>query len=216
MSADSGVPTYRGKGGIWYQYDWETYACQTAFNADPEKVLKFHEVRRRQVFSCKPHAGYNVITDLQNRGHGVYIITQNIDGLHQKAKSHNILELHGSLWRLRCDHCHLSWDEYDEEYSKTNCDNCGRYNRPDIVWFGDMLNNNTINLALDQIHTCDLFVSIGTSGTVWPAAGLPYEAKSAGAFCIEINPSVSENSDMFDVSINGTAAKDLPNLFNLE
>ena len=102
MSAESGVPTYRGRGGIWSQYNWEEYACQEAFDRDPQKVLKFHELRRRSVLACQPHPGHYVIAELEKTHPQVRVVTQNIDGMHQRAGSRNVTELHGSLWRVRC------------------------------------------------------------------------------------------------------------------
>ncbi|MFC1550513.1 NAD-dependent deacetylase [Candidatus Neomarinimicrobiota bacterium] len=213
MSAESGIPTYRGLGGIWDQYDWAEYACQSAFDADPIKVLKFHELRRNHVFNCKPHAGYYKITEMQQNGHKIHIITQNIDGLHNRAKSDNIIELHGSLWRLRCDTCKSKWDQYDNEYDNIKCSDCGGYKRPDIVWFGDMLDIENIENALSVVRECQLFIGVGTSGVVWPAAGIPFEAKTSGAFCIEINSLPSDKSTIYDETIVGTAMGVIPNLF---
>jgi len=102
MSAESGVPTYRGHGGIWNQYRWEEYACQDAFDADPEKVLKFHELRRAAVLTCTPHPGHAIIAALEEKHQGITVVTQNIDGMHQRAGSRRVIELHGSLWRVRC------------------------------------------------------------------------------------------------------------------
>ena len=102
MSAESGIPTYRGAEGIWEKYNFEEYACETAFQRDHKKVLKFHEIRRRKVGVCKPHKGHEIISIIQKSHASVNIITQNIDGMHQKSGSENIIELHGSLWRLRC------------------------------------------------------------------------------------------------------------------
>ncbi len=213
MSAESGIPTYRGSGGIWDQYDWENYACQSAFDDDPVKVLKFHELRRNHVSNCQPHAGYYKISEMQQSDHKIYIITQNIDGLHYKANSENIIELHGSLWRLRCDNCGKKWDQYNGDYNNLKCHKCGEYKRPDIVWFGDLLDQEIIENALSVVRECQLFIGIGTSGVVWPAAGLPYEAKASGALCVEINPASRDESTIFDKSIVGTAKEIIPNLF---
>ena len=139
MSAESGVPTYRGKGGVWHKYNWEDYACQAAFIRDPEAVLDFHETRRRVLSNCLPHAGHELISDLEKSHENVWIITQNIDGMHQRAGSKNIVELHGSAWRLRCDHCEtILEDNNPEHYNNWKCDN-DHWLRPDIVWFNDFL-----------------------------------------------------------------------------
>ena len=211
MSAESGVPTYRGSGGIWHKYNWEEYACQDAFERNPEKVLDFHELRRKSVLECQPHNGHQFISDLQKSHIGVTVVTQNIDGMHRQAGTENVMELHGSLWRLRCDDCSIVIEDIGESFSKKKCD-CGNYLRPDIVWFGDMLNPNVIQKASDAVQKCDLFISIGTSGVVWPAAGFPMEAKNNGAYCIEINTERTELSYLFDEVIEGKASKVLTDL----
>jgi len=197
MSAESGVPTYRGSGGIWHKYNWKEYACQVAFDKDPQQVLDFHELRRKSVLECETHKGHHFITELQKIYNDVTIVTQNIDGMHQRAGTKNVIELHGSLWRLRCDDCGFAIDDIGESFTKKKCD-CGKYLRPDIIWFEDMLNTKVIQQASERIQECDLFISIGTSGVVWPAAGFPQEAKSNGAYCIEMNTESTELSYLFD------------------
>ncbi|MCJ7800948.1 MAG: NAD-dependent deacylase [Candidatus Marinimicrobia bacterium] len=211
MSAESGVPTYRGSGGIWHKYNWEEFACQEAFDRNPTKVLDFHELRRKSVLKCQPHKGHNFIAELQKSSNGVTIVTQNIDGMHQRIGTNNVIELHGSLWRLRCDACGIAIEDIGESFAKKKCD-CGKYLRPDIVWFDDMLNPNVIQKASDAIQKCDLFISIGTSGVVWPAAGFPQEVKSNGAYCIEINTERTELSYLFDEVIIGKASEVLTDL----
>ncbi len=212
MSAESGVPTYRGRGGVWSQYRWEEFACQEAFDADPQKVLRFHELRRAAVLACAPHAGHFAIAALQKRHPRVTVVTQNIDGMHQRAGSRDVIELHGSLWRLRCPADGLS-EDMGETYGSYTCATCGNWLRPDIIWFGDMLDQGVTNEAVAAIRRCDLFVSIGTSGVVYPAAGFPRFAKDNGARCIEINPEPNEMSSLYDESIREAAGKALPALF---
>jgi len=212
MSAESGVPTYRGRGGVWSQYRWEEYACQEAFDADPEKVLKFHELRRAAVLACKPHAGHAAIAELGKRHPRVTVVTQNIDGMHQRAGSWNVIELHGSLWRLRCP-CDGVTEDIGEKFRSYTCEKCGGWLRPDIIWFGDMLDQGMMSEAIAAIRRCDLFVSIGTSGVVYPAAGFPRFAKENNARCIEINPESNEMSSLYDEEIRNTAGEVLPDLF---
>jgi NAD-dependent deacetylase len=207
MSAESGVPTYRGKGGIWKQYDYEEYACQAAFDRDPEKVLEFHELRRRAVLDCRPHEGHRVIAGLPEAS----VVTQNIDGMHQRAGSRNVIELHGSLWRLRCDRCGTMREDIGRSYEARRC-TCGNWLRPDITWFGDQLDESVMGLAAEIIAGCELFISIGTSGSVWPAAGFPALARRSGARCIEINPEPSGAID-YDLVIRDTASEALTSLF---
>jgi NAD-dependent deacetylase len=212
MSAESGVPTYRGRGGIWSQYRWEEYACQEAFDTDPEKVLKFHELRRAAVLACKPHAGHAAIAELEKKHPRVTVVTQNIDGMHQRAGSIRVIELHGSLWRLRCPYDGIS-EDIGEKYDSYQCEKCGSWLRPHIVWFGDMLDQGVTSEAMAAIRRCDLFISVGTSGVVYPAAGFPRVAKENGAYCIEINPEANEISPLYDESLRDTAGKVLPGLF---
>ena len=206
MSAESGVPTYRGKGGIWHKYNWEDYACQVAFVRNPEAVLDFHETRRRVLIDCLPHAGHKLISDLEKSHENVWIITQNIDGMHQRAGSKNIVELHGSVWRLRCDHCEVVIDDHNpDHYKNWKCDN-DHWLRPDIIWFNDFLIPAIPQKADEIISKSDLFISIGTSGVVWPAAGFPQIAKSNGATLIEINPEPSEQNNLYDHVFRGKAS----------
>jgi NAD-dependent deacetylase len=206
MSAESGVPTYRGKGGIWNHYDFEEYACQEAFERDPEKVLHFHEIRRRAVLDCHPHKGHQVIASIPK----AHVITQNIDGMHQRAGSSGVIELHGSLWWLRCERCDTKKEDFGQSYQTRYC-SCGNLLRPDIIWFGDKLDANVMQEASEIIGACDLFISIGTSGTVWPAAGYPALARKAGAYCIEINPEPGMTG--YDQIIREAAGTALPELF---
>jgi NAD-dependent deacetylase len=210
MSAESGVPTYRGKGGVWSRYDYQEYACQAAFERDPEKVLRFHELRRRTVLDCHPHDGHRLIAAMPE----VCLITQNIDGMHQRAGSRDVVELHGSLWRLRCERCGAGKEDFGRSYETLRCD-CGNWLRPAIVWFGDLLDEAVMHEASELISACDLFVSIGTSGAVWPAAGFPALARRAGAYCIEINPEPS-GTISYDLVIREPASTALPRLFDMK
>ena len=213
MSAESGIPTYRGRGGIWHEYKWEDYACQKAFDLDPKSVLDFHELRRIEALKCKPHIGHSIITDLQDQHDDIWVVTQNIDGMHQRAETKNVIELHGSLWRLRCEkEGEIFYDMDKAEYRSRKC-RCGSGLRPDIIWFNDILDPGPVVKTNELISSCDLFVSIGTSGVVWPAASFPQLAKSSGALCIEINPYPSEQSNIFDHIYYEMAGEGLCKLF---
>jgi len=213
MSAESGVPTYRGLGGLWHEYKWEDYACQNAFINNPEGVLDFHELRRLEALKCVPHSGHKIITQIQDKKPNTVIITQNIDGMHQRAGTDHVVELHGSLWRLRCETEVQVFDDLNNgKYHSRKC-KCGAWLRPDIIWFQDMLDESTVHKATRIISSCDLFISIGTSAVVWPAAGYPKLAKDKGAFCIEINPEETELSPLYDRCIRSTASHALNQLF---
>lgn len=206
MSAESGVPTFRGAGGIWKDYNYEEYACQTAFERDPERVWEFHNYRREVVGACAPNPAHQVVAELQTH-RKVTVVTQNIDGLHQLAGSRVVHELHGGLWRLRCDHCGNRDTRRDVPLLELRCGACHHYWRPDIVWFGDSLNREVIMRAQAALTTCDLLVSIGTSAVVYPAAGLPVLAKQAGALCVEVNPEPTQMSDLYDVCLRSSASE---------
>ena len=209
MSAESGVPTYRGSGGIWNEYKWEEYACESAFKKNPNHVLDFHELRRIEALKCKPHSGHLIIKKIQEKYQNTTIITQNIDGMHQRADNQNIIELHGSLWKIKCQTDGKKFEDLENgHYANRYCD-CGETLRPDIVWFQDMLDEKIVKKTISAISGCALFISIGTSASVWPAAGFPKLAREAGAYCIEINPEITELSSMYDEVIRERAGKGL-------
>jgi NAD-dependent deacetylase len=207
LSAESGIPTYRGKGGIWEEYDYEDYACQRAFDRDPGKVWDFHDVRRLAVAACEPNEGHRRIAATP----GATVVTQNIDGLHQRAGSKGVIELHGSLWRVRCAGCRAVTEAFEAPVHSRRCA-CGAWLRPDIVWFEDMLDPATLRAAGDAIARCDLLVSVGTSGVVYPAADLPRLALSRGAVTVEINPEETPLSPLYTHCLRGGASEMLARL----
>jgi len=209
MSAESGVPTYRGSGGIWNEYKWEEYACESAFKKNPNHVLDFHELRRIEALKCKPHSGHLIIKKIQEKYQNTTIITQNIDGMHQRADNQNIIELHGSLWKIKCQTDGKKFEDLENGYYANRYCDCGETLRPDIVWFQDMLDEKIVKKTMSAISGCALFISIGTSASVWPAAGFPKLAREAGAYCIEINPEKTELSSMYDEVIRERAGKGL-------
>lgn len=213
MSAESGVPTYRGTGGIWHEYNWEEVACQQAWEQEPEKVFKFHDLRRQEALKCDPHAGHDVIAELEKNHPDVTVVTQNIDGMHQRSGNSNVIELHGSIWRVRCEKEGQVFEDLSlDGYEKKTCD-CGEWLRPDIIWFSDFLNPAVVRQADEVIENADLFISVGTSGVVFPAAGYPMLAKNSGAEMIEINPEPSDQSYLFDSVHREPAGNALQKLF---
>jgi NAD-dependent deacetylase len=212
MSAESGVPTYRGAGGIWKQYDYQRYACQPAFVRDPEAVWEFHNFRRGLVAKCAPNAGHRLIARAEAALPGVTVVTQNIDGLHAAAGSRRVHELHGNLWRVRCDACGTKVQDGHAPRDELRCPGCGGWWRPDIVWFGDYLVDATLQAATGAIASCDLLVSVGTSAVVYPAAQLPVYAAEAGALCVEINPDDTPASHLYAVHMRGPATEMLARL----
>ena len=212
MSAESGIPTYRGSGGIWREYDYEEYACQRAFDADPEKVWDFHDKRRELVAKCAPNPGHHVIASVQREKPGTVVVTQNIDGLHQRAGARDVVELHGSLWRVRCDREGTVREDASIPMTPRRCA-CGAYHRPDIVWFEDHLDPGVVRRAREALEQCDVLVSIGTSAVVYPAAELPRIAMSRGATTVEINPEETPVSALYEHRLRGTASEVLAALW---
>lgn len=212
LSAESGIPTYRGPGGIWHEYNYEDYACQRAFDRDPEKVWDFHDVRREAVAACAPSTGHDVIAQVQRAKPETVVITQNIDGLHQRAGANRVIELHGSLWRIRCDYHGAAVENYDIPLRPRTCA-CGTYWRPDIVWFEDVLDPAVVQAACNALEQCDLLVSVGTSGVVFPAADLPRIAVEHGATTVEINIEDTPVSPMYQFTLRGNASDCLETLW---
>lgn len=198
MSAESGVPTYRGAGGIWKEYDYGAYACQAAFDRNPDAVWEFHNYRRQLVAKCDPNPGHVRMAELEAQRDGIVVVTQNIDGLHERAGTKRIHRLHGSLWHVRCDACGNRAHKLDAPLANVKCDQCGANWRPDIVWFGDGLVTEVVVAAMQAMQSCDLFVSIGTSAVVFPAAEMPLHAKRAGATLVEVNPDDTPMSQFYD------------------
>jgi NAD-dependent deacetylase len=211
MSAESGIPTYRGKGGMWAEYNYEDYACQRAFDRDPEKVWDFHDKRRATVSKCEPNPGHHIVAEIQKNKPGTLVVTQNIDGMHQRAGATAVAELHGSLWRVRCDFENVVRDDKSVPMSPRKC-NCGRYWRPDIVWFEDQLDHRVVRRAREALADCDLLVSIGTSAVVYPAADLPRIAVQNGAETVEINLEDTPLSPLYKHRLRGKASEILAEL----
>lgn len=215
LSAESGVPTYRGAGGIWSQYRYQDYACQRAFDRDPERVLEFHELRRARVLECLPHAGHEALAALQAAHPQLHVVTQNIDGLLQRAGVRVDAELHGSLWRLRCARHGVSADLANGAYTTRRCPDCGAWLRPDITWFEDAVDAAVFARAGELISNCTLFVAVGTSAVVYPAAAFVPLARRAGARMVEINLDATEASPLFDHHVTMPASEALTRIFAL-
>lgn len=215
LSAESGVPTYRGKGGTWEKYDYTEYACEDAFLRDPEAVWEFHNKRRLACAEVEPNFAHEVVAQLQSEA-GATVVTQNIDGLQQRAGAVDVLELHGSLWRVR----HPRTGEVFEMLEPVILDDPrfedGAWMRPDITWFGDSLREDVVQAASKAIAGCELLISIGTSGVVYPAAALPQLAQRAGAFLIEVNPEETPMSALYDVCLRAKASEAMQALWEAE
>lgn len=191
ISAESGIPTFRdSQSGLWAQYDPHDLATPQAFEQNPNLVMDWYRWRKQLVSGAAPNPGHTALAQLERLIPRFTLVTQNVDGLHEQAGSRDIIELHGSLQRLRCSAagCRFTTREWPVETELAHCPECGNLLRPDVVWFGEMLPQDALQAALDAAHHCDIFFSVGTSGVVEPAASLPYEALRAGAVVVEVNP----------------------------
>lgn len=212
VSAESGVPTFRGDGGLWKEYRAEELARPEAFSRHPELIWEFYNWRRELVGNCEPNSAHLALAALERQVPEMLLVTQNVDGLHQLAGSKNVLELHGSLWRTRCTVC--TYDEEDRSSlpSLPICPQCNNLLRPGVVWFGEQLPAGILSQALDTIGKVDVMLVAGTSSLVQPAASLAHVAKRAGAVTIEVNLEPTHNTGFMDFALHGKAGEILPEL----
>ncbi len=213
ISAESGVPTFRGKDGLWRNYRAEELATPEAFRKDPELVWEFYEWRRGLLSKVKPNRGHYALAELEKKKEEFAIITQNVDGLHSLAGSRNVVELHGNIWIVRCAVCGKEKEDrtVPMEEIPPRC-SCGGLLRPGVVWFGEMLPVDALNKTYELLENTDLMLVIGTSGVVQPAASFATMAKQRGAFVVEINLERTPVSSFMDVVINGRAGDILPQI----
>ncbi len=211
ISAESGIPTFRdAQSGLWAQFRPEELASEQGFRANPERVWQWYAWRRQQVLQIQPNPGHYALAQLQQRLPRLTLITQNVDGLHQMAGSTDVIELHGSIHRVRCldrDCGEMDWPEDTGTVPKHTC---GSLLRPAVVWFGEYLPEQALARAVEAVADCDLLFSIGTSGMVYPAAELPLTAKRNGAVVVEINPNPTPLSQIADFTLAGASGVVLP------
>jgi NAD-dependent deacetylase len=217
MSAESGVPTFRdAQTGLWSRFDPMQLASEQGFRADPSLVWRWYAGRRDAVARAEPNPGHVALAREERRGRRLVVITQNVDDLHRRAGSTHVVELHGAIARTIClakcgfredDHARLPPGE------PPRCPNCGDWLRPGVVWFGEMLDPEQLAAAEAAATACDVMLVVGTSGMVYPAAGLPLAARQAGATVVIVNPAPSEIDDCAHRVLRGTAAATLPRLF---
>jgi NAD-dependent deacetylase len=214
ISAESGIPTFRGEQGLWKQYRAEELATPTAFAADPNVVWEWYDWRRGIIGSKKPHDGHRVLAQWEKIFPVFSLITQNIDGFHKIAGSNNIIELHGNIWKLRCTEEGTVRENYETPLKENppHCPDCGALLRPHVVWFGENLDAAVIHEAFSLSQGCEVMFVIGTSAVVQPAASLPLTAANAGAAIIEINPDPTPLTSYTDFSLRGKAGDILPRI----
>lgn len=210
ISAASGVPTFRGKEGLWRSYSPQELATPEAFHHDPRLVWEWYDWRRGLIAKCQPNAAHLVLALWSKRYPGFTLITQNVDGLHEKAGTQNIIRFHGSIWEVFCrDRCKSSpprWinDTVPLPSIPPACPYCGGLIRPGVVWFGEGIEREVLEKSAAAVR-CDVFMAVGTSAIVYPAASLVSEARSGGAFTVEINMEATPASDTVDLSLQGPA-----------
>lgn len=211
LSAESGVQTFRDPDGIWAKYNIEDVATPEAFARNPDRVHDFYNARRALLGTVEPNAAHFALARLEQQFPGnVLIVTQNVDNLHERAGTRNLIHMHGELAKALCHHCHRHCDCDFDLTVDLACDGCGRTGgmRPDVVWFGEMPYH--MDTIYDRLGEADLFISIGTSGNVYPAAGFVALALSTGAHTVELNLEPSEGASYFAEYHHGPATKVVP------
>ncbi|MFN2446067.1 MAG: NAD-dependent deacetylase [Vicinamibacterales bacterium] len=207
MSAESGVPVFRGPGGLWRQFKPEDLATPDAFEKHPTLVWEWYVWRRERIAQARPHAGHTMIAELEARRTGVTLLTQNVDGLHQRAGSPSPVELHGNLWRVRCARgCGFAARDGDHDPPRTmlHC-RCGAWLRPEVVWFGEALDARTLDAAVDAMRRAQVALIVGTSAVVYPVAALPDMVRDNGGRIVEINVEETPLSARADAVLRGPA-----------
>ncbi len=208
ISAESGVPTFRGRGGLWQKHRADELATPEAFRKDPVLVWKFYDYRRQLISKVKPNKAHKILAEWENSFENTEIVTQNIDGLHQKAGSRKMIELHGNLWEAICLKENKVF-EFKENPIKTfppKCPDCGGLIRPNVVWFGESLSQEILERAFDLFESADVAIVIGTSSIVYPAAYLPQITKKQGGHIIEVNIEETALTPFTDLFFKGKAS----------
>ncbi len=214
VSEESGVPTFRGPGGLWRQFRPEQLATPQAFERDPLLVWEWYDWRRQKIAAVEPNPAHRALAELEKRTPEFALITQNVDDLHERAGSRRVYHLHGNIWLLHCMGC--QWQERNREVPLSTlpprCRHCGALMRPGVVWFGEPLPRKAWSAANEAAEAAHVFLVAGTSALVQPAASLPLIARDAGARLIEVNRDETPLSPLADVSLRGPAGEVLPQL----
>lgn len=226
ISAESGVPTFRGEGGLWRNFRPEELATPQAFKRDPKLVWEWYTWRRELVSKCEPNAAHRTLVEMEvvvtaamsGDAQAFTLITQNVDGLHEAAGSQNVVTLHGSLWSMRCVREGRRFEDRRLKMGNylLRCPNCDAPLRPDVVWFGEMLDETVLQKAYEASERARTMIVIGTSALVHPAASLPIIAKRNSARLIEVNPEETPLSPYVDETLRGPAAVELPRWWKLQ
>lgn len=212
VSQESGLRTFRdAQTGLWAQYKPHELASPEAFQRDPKLIWDWYAWRREAVKAVRPNPGHYALVEMEKRATVFTLITQNVDGLHRMAGSQNVLELHGNIQRVRCADCYTFAESWDDNLgSVPQCRSCGGLLRPDVVWFGEALPRNQLESAVEAARSCEVFLSIGTSGLVQPAASLAFAAHNRGATVIEINAEPTPLTPKANYFLQGRSGEILP------
>jgi NAD-dependent deacetylase len=213
ISADSGIPTFRGTDGLWNTFRAEDLATPEAFARDPYLVWEWYNWRRELIAVKHPNAAHDALVELErrleSRAGRFHLITQNVDGLHRAAGSRHVTEIHGNIWRVCCTGCGILSDNHEVPIQfPPMCHQCRAILRPHIVWFGEALAEEDLRTSYEALESCEILLIIGTSGLVYPAASFAPVAKAAGAYVVELNLETTPATEVVDCSFQGRA-KDL-------
>ena len=217
ISAESGVPTFRGEKGLWKNYKPEELATVNAFKKNPQIVWEWYNWRRELISKCKPNAAHFFIAKLEKIKENFLLITQNVDGLHKKAKNKKLIEIHGSIWEIKCTYCDFKEENWDVPIKfPPICPRCSNILRPAVVWFGESLNFQDIEISIQHIVESDLLIVIGTSGVVQPVASFPYQGKqqNKNLKIVEINLTETPITAISDIFIKTKSAEFLSKLID--
>ena len=212
ISAESGVPTFRGEGGLWKEYRAEELATPQAFARDPELVWEWYSWRRSVILDIEPNAGHYAVAELEKMFDEFLLCTQNVDDLHRRAGSKEIVEVHGNIFMERCQVCSFKHHSVEVYTEPPLCPECGAMLRLDIVWFGEMLPADALQRSWNFASKTDCALVVGTSGVVYPAAQIPYMVMDAGGKVIEINLNATPLSSYCSTSIRGKSGIILPEI----
>ncbi len=215
ISAESGVPTFRdSQSGLWARFDPLELATPEAFARNPKRVWDWYAMRRNSVARAQPNAGHRALVTVEEQVSQFVLVTQNVDGLHRRAGSASVVELHGNIERVKCSREGTVVEAWKEpaDGEPPRCSACGAFLRPDVVWFDEMLPADALARAEAAARACDVLLVIGTSAEVYPAAALPQLAQHAGAIVVEINPDVTPLTGRADFAVRGSAGDVLPAL----
>ncbi len=211
ISADSGVPTFRGPDGLWKNFRPEELASPDAFDRDPKLVWEWYNWRRELLATKIPNPAHEALVKLEALIPNFWVITQNVDGLHAAAGTQHLSEIHGNIWKVRCIQCQQVTENHALPVSfPPSCTACGGLLRPHIVWFGESLATDDLEQSYAALQRCDILLIIGTSGLVYPAASFAPVAKDHGAFVVELNLETTPHSSVVDVSFQGRAKELVP------